>query len=164
MGRSSRKRDSRRRTLGSLSVLGALGLFIALLLVIGNHDRDRLAEPPGAATMQTSPETAERSASGPDRLARVLAGRADWEIEHAGTPPRWEGRIADSESMIHWNARVSAEIEQAGLQILDATEELIDRRGRPPLQRLRMRIAEGGDPVAVVVVETSRSSALPPAF
>jgi hypothetical protein len=66
--------------------------------------------------------------------------------------------------MIHWNARASAAIEQAGLQVLDATEELIDRRGRPPLQRLQMRIADGGDPVAIVVVETSRSPALPPAF
>jgi hypothetical protein len=164
MGRSSRKRDSRRRTLGSLAVLGALGLFIALLLVIGSRDRARPSGPPGSASPETIASATERAASGPDRLSRVLAGKADWEIERAGSPPRWEGRLSDSESMIHWNARASAAIEQAGLQVLDATEELIDRRGRPPLQRLQMRIADGGDPVAIVVVETSRSPALPPAF
>ena len=164
MGRSSRTRDSRRRTLGSVFLLAVLGGFIGLLLVIGHRDRAGLVEPPDAALPETSPSTAQRSTSSSDRLARVLAGAADWELERTGAPPRWEGRISDSESMIHWNARVSGAIEQAGLQILDATEELIDRRGRPPLQRLRMRIAEGGDPVAVVVVETSRAPALPPAF
>ena len=162
MARTNRRRDSRRRTLGSLFVLALLGGFAVLLVLSGRIGRRApVASAPGAVV---APAAVTRVTQPLDRLAQVLGPAAEWQLERAGNPPRGEGRLPSGESMVHWNARVSAEIEAAGLQILDAAEELENRRGRPPLQRLRLKVGLAGEPLAIIVVETGRSAALAPPF
>jgi hypothetical protein len=162
MARTNRRRDSRRRTLGSLLVFALLAGFAIVLVLTGRIGRR--APDASAPGVVVAPAAATRVTQPLERLAQVLGPAAEWQLERVGNPPRWEGRLPGGESMVHWNARVSAEIEAAGLQVLDATEELENRRGRAPLQRLRIKVGLAGEPLAIIVVETGRSAALAPPF
>jgi hypothetical protein len=162
MARTTRKRDSRRQTLGSLFAFALLAGFALVLVLAGRFGRGPGA--PAAPGAVVAPAATTRVTQPLERLAQVLTPAAEWELERVGNPPRWEGRLPGGESMVHWNARITAEIEAAGLQVLDATEELVDRRGRSPLQRLRLDVGLAGERLAVIVVETGRSAALAPSF
>ena len=94
----------------------------------------------------------------------MLHGEAEWEREGIGQPAEWRGKLRGSESLVHWNARVSAAIEGAGLQVGSGREELLDRKGGGTTQRLTLEVGTGAEPLAMVVVETRRSPYLPPSF
>jgi len=160
MGRSRRTGSSSPRHLIPLSAFLALVAFVAILLLVGPSRRPaEPVAPPASGAPAPLPVPGSL-----DRLTELLAPAAHWHLARAGVPPRWEGRIEGGETLIHWNARMSAAIEALGLEVLDAREELLERRGRQPMQRLTLRLGLAGETTAVVLVETARSAALPPAF
>ncbi|MFH1143492.1 MAG: hypothetical protein V1774_03010 [Candidatus Eisenbacteria bacterium] len=97
-------------------------------------------------------------------LAAILEKRATWEVRAEGIGSEWLGRIPQGMSLVHWNAETTSALESAGLEVLAGREDLIDRRGRAPLQRLTLEIGVMGEFLATVVVETTRQSSLPTAF
>jgi hypothetical protein len=98
------------------------------------------------------------------RLAAILEREAQWQEKGAGQPPEWRGKLPEKESLVHWNARISAAIEAAGLQVQSGTEELLERENGSPVQRLTLEVGGGGERLARIVVETRRSPYLPPSF
>lgn len=177
MGR--RRKGSRFRRYGlPLIAAAALAGCAAFLLLIGpSSTRSPASHPvtslPAAGDASATPapeagglrgESVGASAGDLDRLAAVLAPAARWRVARSGVPALWEGRIEEGETLVHWNARVTAGIERAGLEVLEASEELLQQRGRIPLQRLTMRVGSEGRALAEVRVEALRAAELPPAF
>ncbi|MBD3237360.1 MAG: hypothetical protein GF330_11690 [Candidatus Eisenbacteria bacterium] len=134
-----------------------------VLLALGLSGRVRWNAPaqretPVTAGVPVDPETTAAL------LAAVLEPQADWERHDASPPLQWRGRVAAEESLVQWNARVSALCERLGLQIVSGTEEIIERRGRWPLQRVTLVAALAGETLATLVVEAPRPPTVPPAF
>jgi len=157
MARSRKRRDSRRSWRGSLLLLAFLAGAVAVLLLL----RDGAPEPDPTTERLLA---AQRRAELEGALTRLLAAQARWDEAGSGRPLTWQGELAGRESLVRWNSRVSGEIEALGLEVLSGTEQLIERRGRFPLQRLRLTVGVGEETLATVVVETTRSPSLPPVF
>jgi len=179
MGRRSRSRGLRRWS-PSPFLLGSFAGAIALVVLLSQADWGPLARPergsdaaPGAAASATGAGPAgSAGAAGvamppADPLAalsEVLAGRAEWDRRGTQGGARWEGRIDGGTSLVRWNAETTAAVEEAGLEVLSGREELVERKGRWPLQRLTLEIGAAGRRCALVVVETARDPSLPAAF
>jgi hypothetical protein len=117
------------------------------------------APPPSAAVPLAEPP--------PDPLgclAGILADRAQWS--RGDGPPRteWRGTIPAETGLVRWNAGLTTALQAAGLEVLSGREELTERKGRWPQQRLTLEVGAAGEHLATVVVETTRNPALPAAF
>jgi hypothetical protein len=140
----------------------AIALAFAALMVI---TRPWTLLPP-RATVPAAPAPAP----GPSpaellvRLRTALHGEAKWEREGIGQPPEWRGTLKEGESLVHWNARVSAAIEGTGLKVRNGREELLERGPGVTMQRLTLEVGTAEAVLASVVVETRRSPYLPPTF
>ncbi len=156
--RRPRKGSGRLRP-GPILLVG-IGVAVAIAVVFLVPRLRHGPQPTRPEPQRIPPSTTELLA----RLSEVMHGEAEWTREGTGSPPQWQGRLRGEESLVRWNARITGAVEAAGLQVLQGTEELSDRRGRWPVQRLTLRIGTDGNALATVVVETARSPALPPAF
>jgi hypothetical protein len=134
------------------------GLTVYLLL--GGWNRGGQGSPPAPDPAAAGAELQRRA----DLLATILLPQAEWLRRESALPMEWEGRLPSSESLVQWNARVSAGIEGLGLEVFDGREEVIARAGKWPLQRLTLTVGGAGELLATIVIETSRSPALPPTF
>ncbi|MCK4305498.1 MAG: hypothetical protein KAY24_14775 [Candidatus Eisenbacteria sp.] len=134
------------------------GVATLLLLWVGGVLRWDGKPDPGAAN---EPECLRAQANG---LAAILLPQAEWHSRDTTLPMEWVGRLRSSESLIQWNARVSAGIQSLGMDVLEGREEILERVGQWPLQRLTLVVGSGGETLATVIVETSRSPNLPPPF
>lgn len=99
-----------------------------------------------------------------EQLATLLHPLADWDATEVSCPLEWKGRIPSSESLVQWNAWASSAMQSLGLEVFAGTEEIIERRGRWPLQRLTLIGGISGETLATIVIETPRRQELPPAF
>ncbi len=106
------------------------------------------------------PSLAERA----EALSAMLLPQAEWRRRDGGVPMVWDGRLPAEESLIQWNARVSAGVQALGLEVLEGREEIIHNAGKWPLQRLTLVIGHAGRVVATLMVETTRSPSLPAPF
>lgn len=138
---------------GALVFLG-LGLSGRIHWETDSADGDRVA----AATPRVDRETTAAM------LTAVLEPQAEWRTRGPAIPLNWCGEIGSDESLVQWNARVTALCERLGLEVIAGTEEIIERRGRWPLQRLTLVAALGGETLATLVVEDTRPPTVPPTF
>jgi len=136
------------------SVLTVLGLWH--WGVLGPQAPLEIPPAPGA------PEAAGLSRR--EALERLLTPAARWSQRDLERPMVWTGTLEPAESVVQWNARISAGVESLGLEILEGREEILTRpRGRP-LTRLTLVVGDAGEVLATLVVEAVRSPSLPPAF
>lgn len=97
-------------------------------------------------------------------LSALLLPQADWRRRELSIPMEWIGQVSSSESLVQWNAQVSAGIRGLGLEVLEGREEVVTRPGKWPLQRLTLVVGAAGEALATIIVETTRSPTLPAAF
>ena len=167
MGRRGKSRGPWRGSPGPL-LLACFAGAIGLLVLLSHADwRPLLGSRSGSGEGGRASSDRASSVAAPadplGTLAQVLEGRAEWDRPRAGAGDRWSGRI-EGMSLVRWNGETTAALERAGLEVLAGREELVERRGRWPLQRLTLDIGAGGRKCAVVVVETSRDPSLPAGF
>ncbi|MBP6875036.1 MAG: hypothetical protein KBD56_03100 [Candidatus Eisenbacteria bacterium] len=167
----SRRRKPRSKGFGRIPagafLLLGFAAVIAIIVLLANarwgSQGTRSVEPaaaPAAAPKPLPPPASER----PDLLARILAGRAEWR--QTGTPGNmeWLGTLPDGSGLVKWNSDLTAAVQEAGLEVLTGREEVLERKGRWPLQRLTVEVGAAGEYLATVVVETARPPSLPAAF
>jgi hypothetical protein len=133
---------------------------LTVYLLFGGWNRPHQGRPPAPDPGAAAAELQRQA----DLLATVLLPQAEWIRRELALPMEWEGCLPSAESLVQWNARVSAGIEGLGLQVLDGREEVISRAGKWPLQRLTLIVGGAGEILATIVIETSRSPDLPPPF
>ncbi len=163
MARRSRKqRNPGGSTLARLGPLLlpflAGGLVVFLLMGGFAHLRLPLREAP------VVPNAALHAQQRLTALEAVLLPQAEWHHRELDPPLEWLGRLPSSQSLVQWNARVSAGIRALGMEVLEGQEDIIERPGSWPLQRLTLVVGEAGEMLATIVVETTRSPETPMPF
>jgi len=162
MGSRKRKRASGRKRSGAfLYPVLIVAALATLLLILRPWTLIPRSAPAASAPIPPPPPSSTELLV---RLRTLLQDEAEWRRQGTGQPPEWSGKLRGEESMVHWNARVSAAIEAAGMQVREGTEELIERQGGGTLQRLTLEVGSGAETLATIVVETRRSPYLPPTF
>lgn len=162
MSRRRRTRASGRRRSGAFLLPIGIALTVVALIVV--------TRPWTLLPERTPAAAAPIPAPGPTpaellvRLRTALHDEARWEREGIGHPPEWRGTLRDGESLVHWNARVSAVLEGAGLTIREGREDLLERAPGTTMQRLTLELGTPEGVLGHVVVETKRSPYLPPSF
>lgn len=99
-----------------------------------------------------------------EALAALLEPAARWRRRDMGPPMSWTGAIDVSESLLQWNARVTAGVEKLGLQVLEGQEEIVDLARGGARARLTLIIGTAEEVLATLVVEAARPRETPPAF
>ncbi len=143
----------------------------AAALPVGEDPRPARATalPARAAALPARAVSAPGAASEPavsrlEALEQLLAPAARWRQRDPGVPMVWTGTLGPPETLVQWNARISAGVEALGLEILEGREEILTRSRGRPLGRLTLVVGDAGEILATIVVEAVRPPALPPAF
>lgn len=163
----SRRKITQRNKLGG-SILERIGPFflafvaggLTLWLLLLGSGKLRTTEAAGTDPVARGAVRVAKTSA----LAELLLPQADWIRRDSGLPMHWFGEVPSSESLVQWHARLSAAIRGMGLEILEGEEEITPQPRAWPSQRLTLAIGDGGELLATIVIETTRSPALPEVF
>ena len=99
-----------------------------------------------------------------EALAALLEPAARWRRRDMGPPMQWTGAIDASESLMQWNARVTAGVEGMGLEVIEGREEILELVKGGTRARLTLVIGSTEEVLATLAVEAVRPRSTPPAF
>ncbi len=120
--------------------------------------------PPTPIADQVQASAGELSPPRAEALTALLEPAARWRRRDMGPPLSWTGAIDGSESLLQWNARITAGVEKLGLQVLEGREEIVNPARGAARARLTLVIGTAEEVLANLVIEADRSRATPPAF
>ncbi len=138
---------------------GILALLLFFLLLPRGVERPSLRSS-SAGLVRSDPSVEENLGLLYEHLSKLT----DWERNPPGLPIEWHGRPKPEVGLVSWNARATALAESLGFVVLEGTEEILERRGKWPLQRLTLILGLGDAEIGSIVVEAPRPPTLPIAF